>query len=380
MNEQIKETIIAMNREDILKVTGSDLRDKNYEYKRTIGIRINEATPYFQVEKYTQTQVFHENISINNIEETFYQLTNIYKQFHVITRTSEYQLRISKKGKIHLVKKQVEEALVKKAEKNSHNKKKQYILPQDEPVDFLIELGIMDKEGKIRDKKWDKFKQINKYLEFIEDVYGEIETQVPTIIDFGCGKSYLTFALYYYLVKMRKKKCRIIGLDLKEKVIEDLKEIKNTLGYDDLEFYVGDIKEYEADVAIDMVISLHACDTATDYAIAKGIDWKAKVILAVPCCHKEVYRSIQKNAMEPIFKYGLLKERISALMTDGIRAEILTAKGYEVDVMEFIPLEHTPKNIMIRAVKKKQPKEVSKQYKELIETFEIQSTLEKLVQ
>lgn len=240
-----------------------------------------------------------------------------------------------------------------------HNKQKQYILPQGEPVPFLVELGVQTPEGKIVKAKYDKFRQINRYLEFIKDVLPDLvheEGRTVNIIDFGCGKSYLTFALYYYLKVMNQYDIRVTGLDLKADVIENCQSLADKLGYDGLKFLVGDIGSYDGTDSVDMVVTLHACDTATDYALAKAVRWNASVILSVPCCQHELNKQIACDALAPLLKYGLIKERMASLMTDAIRANLLEEQGYDTQILEFIDMEHTPKNILIRAVKRNRMK------------------------
>lgn len=275
-----------------------------------------------------------------------------------------------------------------------HNRVKRYFLEDGEPVDFLVALGVQTPEGKVVKAKYHKFKQINRYLEMVEDILSSIDREdTIRIIDFGCGKSYLTFALYYYLKIKHNKDVEIIGLDLKKDVIEDCNRLKDRLGYRGLRFLQGDIRDYENTERVDMVVSLHACDTATDYAIAKAVGWDASVILTVPCCQHEVNRQIRCPQLDGVLQYSIIKERMSALITDAYRADCLEAVGYETQILEFIELEHTPKNLLIRAVKKgretqkavkmqgrykeKENKQVSP--KELEEYLHIQPLLGKLL-
>lgn len=233
----------------------------------------------------------------------------------------------------------------------SHNRKKQYLLKESVPVGFLQDLGVQTAEGKIVRSRYDKFRQINRFLEFIEDVLPALPTGRPIrIIDFGCGKSYLTFAMYYYLKILKHYDVDMIGLDLKEEVIRYCNELSKKYGYENLHFYQGDIKDFERAENVDMVVSLHACDTATDYALARGIKWGAGVILAVPCCQHELNGQMQCDALESVFSYGLIRERSAALFTDALRAALLEAEGYDTQILEFIDMEHTPKNIMIRGI------------------------------
>ena len=224
-------------------------------------------------------------------------------------------------------------------------------MPENEPIPFLIELGVQAEDGRIRDKKQKKFRQINRFLEFIRDVSDKLpKDKELTIVDFGCGKSYLTFAMYYYLKIMNGYRVRMIGLDLKSDVIQHCNELAKRFGYEELTFLEGDISSFEGVNQVDMVVTLHACDTATDFALAKAVGWKAKVILSVPCCQHEVNRQIANETLAPLFSYGLIKERMAALVTDAMRAEYLKREGYDTQILEFIDMEHTPKNILIRAI------------------------------
>jgi len=272
------------------------------------------------------------------------------KQMQLVTADAEFSVLISKKGKVTIKKKQ-KKAKMRPLDLN-HNRKKQYILQEGVPVPFLQDLGVMTEEGKIVHARFDKFRQINRFLEFIEDILPELDKgRELTILDFGCGKSYLTFAMYYYLHELKEYDIRIIGLDLKKDVIRHCNELSEKYGYEKLRFLEGDIADYTGVNKVDMVVTLHACDTATDYALAKAVGWDAKVILSVPCCQHELNRQMKNDVLSPIMNYGLLKERMAALVTDGLRAEYLKREGYDVQVLEFIDMEHTPKNILLRAVK-----------------------------
>ena len=244
---------------------------------------------------------------------------------------------------------------------------------------FLVDLGIQTADGKVMKSRCDKFRQINRYLEFIADIMPILPTDRPIrIIDFGCGKSYLTFALYYYMNILCKRDIRVVGLDLKEKVIEDCNQLAKRYGYQHLSFVAGDVSQYKTEKQVDMVVTLHACDTATDYALEKAVKWGAGVILTVPCCQHEVNLQIQNEILQPLLKYGLLKERMSALITDGIRANLLEEQGYQVQVMEFIDMEHTPKNILIRAVKDFRGKKRKTGIENTTEFLRVENTLQKL--
>lgn len=258
---------------------------------------------------------------------------------------------MSKKGKATIHSRKTDAPV--QAQAPEHNRKKQYLLEEGKAVPFLVDLGVQTQDGKIVKARYHKFRQINRFLEFVEDVLPALdEDRELTIIDFGCGKSYLTFAMYYYLHELNGRNVRMIGLDLKEDVIEHCSALAVKYGYEKLKFLTGDIASYEGCTQADMVVTLHACDTATDYALQKATEWNAKVILSVPCCQHELNGQIQSSLMQPVLKYGLIKERMAALLTDAFRANLLEEQGYQVQLLEFVDMEHTPKNILIRAVKK----------------------------
>lgn len=305
---------------------------------------------YFQCESFTKTQAFHENMKADEAAERLSDCMAEFRQMQLMTKSMNYTVLVSKKGKVTIQKKR-QQGGVKTAEL-SHNRSKKYILQEGTVVPFLQDLGVMTGEGKIVKSRFDKFRQINRFLEFIEDILPQLDKgRELTILDFGCGKSYLTFAMYYYLHELKEYDIRIIGLDLKKDVIEHCNRLGEKYGYEKLTFLEGDIADYKGVEEVDMVVTLHACDTATDYALAKAVGWKAKVILSVPCCQHELNGQICSEVLAPIMDYGLLKERFAALVTDGLRAKYLEASGYETQVLEFIDMEHTPKNILLRAVK-----------------------------
>lgn len=306
----------------------------------------------FQVTEYKGKQVFHENLeksaAITYITE---QLENFFGQMVLESTTKTVNVLVSKKGTV-TIKQKAQKNEIKQKEL-SHNRKKRYILEEGTAVPFLVDLGVQTKDGKIVNSRYDKFRQINRYLEFIQDIVEDLpKGRELTIVDFGCGKSYLTFAMYYYLKVLKGFDIRVIGLDLKEDVIAYCNELKEKYGYDKMSFTTGDIASYTGVNAVDMVVTLHACDTATDYALEKAVKWGASVILSVPCCQHELNYQLKNEELAVVLKYGLLKERIAALVTDGLRAEMLEQCGYDTQVLEFIDMEHTPKNILIRAVKR----------------------------
>ena len=277
-------------------------------------------------------------------------MSHDYRQLQAESTQYTASVLVSKKGTV-TVKKKARATEAKQADM-THNRTKQYLLPEGEPVPFLVKLGVMTPEGKVVKAKYDKFRQINRFLEFIEDITPVLaRDREITMIDFGCGKSYLTFAMYYYLHERKGYDLRITGLDLKEDVIAHCNRLAKEFGYEKLNFLTGDIADYEGVTQVDLVVTLHACDTATDYALAKAVAWNARAILSVPCCQHELNRQIKNEVLQPVLRYGLLKERMAALITDGLRASMLEEQGYRVQVLEFIDMEHTPKNILLRAVK-----------------------------
>ncbi len=338
----------------------------------------------YQAESFIGTKAYHKNLAPKELPTYIRQLmTEDFKQLEMETESEHIVVLVSKKGKVTIKKKKKQQIKKLTTEDMKHNKKKQYVLPQDIPVPFLVDLGVQTPEGRIVNAKYDKFRQINRYLEFVRDILPSLaKDRTLTIIDFGCGKSYLTFALYYYLKVVNEYDIRVIGLDLKEDVIEKCNALSRKYGYDGLTFHVGDISTYEGVDEVDMVVTLHACDTATDYALEKAVRWNASVILSVPCCQHEMNRQISCKELEPIFKYGLIRERMAALMTDAIRANLLEEQGYETQILEFIDMEHTPKNILIRAVKKQGMRYQNKNQTKLqeLEAFlHVDPTLERLL-
>lgn len=298
----------------------------------------------FQVSYQYEQKIMHENMRQIELLEKIESLLGAYfKQAQIFSVGADYQILFNKKGIGTTIKKPPTRFSVNM----SHNRQKNYLIPEGVPCDFMQYLGVMDDEGKVVKKRYDKFRQLNKYLEFVEDALSYLPEE-PTIIDFGCGKAYLTFALYYYLVKIKQMKVKIIGLDLKEDVIEYCNSVARKLNYEGLSFQKGDIKDFSFAGQVDMVVSLHACDTATDEAIGKAVGWGAKVIYAVPCCQHELFNQLNNDTMMPLLKHGIVKDKLTTLVTDTLRACALEAVGYNVQMVEFIDLEHTPKNILIR--------------------------------
>ncbi|MDN0044189.1 class I SAM-dependent methyltransferase [Mediterraneibacter glycyrrhizinilyticus] len=356
---------------DFIRAVISNPREKDGIIKVKVRPLRKKDKLVFQFESFTAKQAFHKNLEKEEAREQFLEYAGQFRQMQIETTGEEYTVLISKKGKATVKKKTRKEKAG--AADLSHNRRKHYILEEGIPVPFLKDLGVMTEDGKIVRTKTDKFRQINRFLEFIEDILPQLDRDRElTILDFGCGKSYLTFAMYYYLHELKGYDIRIVGLDLKEDVIRHCGNLAEKYGYDKLSFLVGDIADYEGVDQVDMVVTLHACDTATDYALAKAVGWNAKVILSVPCCQHELNAQLSPaggtagtagkrestrgcpaaEILAPVMDYGLLRERFAALVTDGLRAKYLESMGYETQVLEFIDMEHTPKNILLRAVKK----------------------------
>ena len=277
-----------------------------------------------------------------------------FKQLELTAKDGSATVLVRKKGNVTIRRRPAETERAYKTPDLEHNRKKRYILEEGIPVGFLQDLGVQTADGKIVRERYDKFRQINRFLEFVEDILPALPgDRTVRIIDFGCGKSYLTFAMYYYLKTVKAYDVDIIGLDLKADVIKKCNMLRDKYGYDGLKFCQGDIKDYKGAGCVDMVVTLHACDTATDYALHKAVLWNASVILSVPCCQHEMNRQMTCRPLDELFAYGLIRERTAALFTDAIRAQIMETQGYDVQILEFIDMEHTPKNIMLRCVRRK---------------------------
>lgn len=354
--QQLEQLFQQILDNDVFKLIISKPKQKDNKYKKIV---IEKKSDYYQISKYTEKQVFHENVKEHALASRCTELTfEHFLQVNAWTDTWEYYILISKKGNASLKRKKVQGAAVA-VEKNrsncvslEHNRSKNYILEEGTPIPPLVDMGVFTKDGKVVRTMYDKFKQINRFIEMIDDA---IKTSYDTelnVIDFGCGKSYLTFILYYYLTEIKKIKANIIGLDLKADVIKHCNEVAKKYGYDGLRFELGDINGYQTPFAVDMVITLHACDTATDFALYNAITWNARMIFSVPCCQHELNSQIQTNHLKALTDYGIIKERFSALATDAIRGKLLEYCGYKTQLLEFIDFAHTPKNILIRAIKR----------------------------
>lgn len=368
LNEQLNQIVLSNSRrkEEVSKVKVRPL--------------LFRGNLMFQAEELKGRKAFHKNMDKQELNQYLCDaLENTFRQMEVTSVLGTMQVLVSKSGKKTIKVRKNQHQGGKQLPRMTaleHNRKKRYILEEGHPVPFLEDLGVMTREGKVVRSKYDKFRQINRFLEFVEDILPKLsKDREIRIIDFGCGKSYLTFAMYYYLKELKGYQIQIVGLDLKEEVIEHCNGLAKKYGFEKLNFLCGDIASYEGAEQVDMVVTLHACDTATDYALAKAVGWGASVILSVPCCQHELNRQMENQLMKPAFQYGLIKERMAALYTDAIRAQILENHGYRTQILEFIDMEHTPKNILIRAVKEGKRAENGRELKEMMEFLHVKNTL-----
>ena len=391
------------------KLVLSNLTDKTHLYRKTVIQKIElKGNEVYQITRFTEKQAFHENITLNTLTETVLDsFPSIYSQLNIWDINTQWDFKVTKKGKllfnIHEQNRKdpKQTSRTEQSEKNngsltgkcisingapltSHNRQKNYLLKEGTVIPPLVELGIFTKDGKIVHAMYDKYKQINRFLELVEDVVKDYPNKNMHIIDFGCGKSYLTFILYYYLVELKGYHVHMTGLDLKEDVIQKCNETAAKYHYDNLHFEPGDINGYQTTEPVDMVITLHACDTATDYALFNAIQWNAGIILSVPCCQHELNNQIYTDELAALTRYGIVKERMSALMTDVIRANLLEYCGYKTQLLEFIDIAHSPKNILIRAVKGNRSRAKKEQafteVQQLMEAFHVEPALYRILQ
>ena len=379
LNNKIDE-ILSFDK--LIKVVVSNKLNSTVQYNKVVfALKEKNKKEFYQIEKYTDKQVFHENIEINKLKEKLIEIIKgNYKQVAAWSENNTFDLKISKKGKMHLSQKRSDN---KKLVNKSHNKEKNYILKEGMIIEPLIDLGVFTKEGKVVNSKYDKYKQINRFVEIIDDEIKKKDYKELTILDFGCGKSYLTFVLYYYFVKIKNINVKMIGLDLKEDVIKKCNDIAKRYNYENLHFELGDINGFKYNNKVDMVITLHACDTATDYALYNAIKWNSKMIFSVPCCQHEFNGQMKTDDLSILTKYGIIQERVAALMTDSVRGNLLEAVGYKTQLLEFIDISHSPKNILIRASKtkiseEKKSKSLNEVYN-LIKEFNFNPTLYNLL-
>ena len=389
--EELRNRLADFLSERLYQIIISNPRRKEEAFKVKVRPIMMKGSICFQETISRGTQVFHDNYEKDGMLDRLVRyMEEDFRQLEAQSMDGKLNVLVSKKGRMTIKQQKADSPQNQMMPDMSHNRSKQYILKEGVPVPFLIDLDVQTAEGTIIKSRYNKFKQINRYLEFVEDILPALpKERTIHIIDFGCGKSYLTFALYYYLHELKQLDVMITGLDLKTDVINKCNQLAERYGYDQLQFFQGDISTFQGAECVDMVVTLHACDTATDFAIKKAVDWGARVIFTVPCCQHEVNKQIENELLSPVFQYGLLKERISALLTDGIRANLLEEAGYETQVLEFISMEHTPKNILIRAVKRERDASVTNRRKsieesgtalrQLTDALHVETTLQKLM-
>ena len=373
--EALREALSRIAPESVSKAVLSDPVDKTRDRRinvRRIRLKDQEV---FQFERLTEKQAFHENVQEASLVDRLDAAMEDFRQLMIWNGDTVYSFKITKKGKLLTNKQKNREA---GATVQEHDRAKKHLLPEGTVIPPLVDLGVFTKEGKIVKAMYDKYRQIDRFVQMADEALeaAHLTDKKLRIVDFGCGKSYLTFILYYYLTEVRHLSVEMTGLDLKEDVIRHCAEIAKRYGYDHLHFEIGDIARFQSEEPMDMVISLHACDTATDYALYHAVQWKSRLILSVPCCQHEVNHQMDQDAFYSVSQYGILKERMAALVTDGLRADLLRAQGYQVQVLEFIDIEHSPKNILIRAHYTGKPNaEAAERVHALVRDLGIQPTL-----
>ena len=391
--KEIKQALDLFLNESLERILMSNPTDSGKISRSRIRPLLMKGRLVFQAEEQAGKQAFHRNLDRDEAADYVTGLLDgSFRQAEIASGLGKALILVSRKGKVTVkVKQNPRPARIlsagnpasrepERAVLLSHNRKKHYILEEGIPVPFLVDLGVMTKEGRVVNSRYDKYRQINRFLEFIEDILPNLDQdRESTIIDFGCGKSYLTFAMYYYLKELKGYPVRIIGLDLKEDVIEHCSRLGRQYGYEGLSFCHGDIASFEGVEKVDMVVTLHACDLATDYALEKAVNWGARVILSVPCCQHELNGQMENSLLRPVLQYGLIKERMAALYTDAIRAQVLEYRGYRTQILEFIDMEHTPKNILIRAVRQGTKRDNGLQIRELADFLHVKPTVVELL-
>ena len=391
--KEIKQALDLFLNESLERILMSNPTDSGKISRSRIRPLLMKGRLVFQAEEQAGKQAFHRNLDRDEAADYVTGLLDgSFRQAEIASGLGKALILVSRKGKVTVkVKQNPRPARIlsagnpasrepERAVLLSHNRKKHYILEEGIPVPFLVDLGVMTKEGRVVNSRYDKYRQINRFLEFIEDILPNLDQdRESTIIDFGCGKSYLTFAMYYYLKELKGYPVRIVGLDLKEDVIEHCSRLGRQYGYEGLSFCHGDIASFEGVEKVDMVVTLHACDLATDYALEKAVNWGARVILSVPCCRHELNGQMENSLLRPVLQYGLIKERMAALYTDAIRAQVLEYRGYRTQILEFIDMEHTPKNILIRAVRQGKKRDNGLQIRELADFLHVKPAVVELL-
>lgn len=336
---------------ELVKAVFSQPADKTADSKITVRPVSLKGRTVYQAERIHDNKAYHENLDEPGLMKLLErELDGSYRQVLFATQTENIQYILKNNGSYR---RSGKASVQRPGGTQSHDRAREYILREGENIPALVDLGVFTQELRVARSRYDKYKQINRFVELIDDEFRRMDSDEITILDFGCGKSYLTFILYYYFAMKRGIKATIIGYDLKADVVERCNAIAKKYGYDRLRFYVADVtRDVLYDEHVDMLVTLHACDVATDYALDYAVKHGVKHIFSVPCCQHEINSQIKKGGELDIFlRHGIIKERMSALLTDSIRAAVLEDMGYSVDLIEFIDFDHSPKNIMIRAVR-----------------------------
>ena len=370
----------AVNEGTVKLVLSAPTRESTL--RRVTVQRLGET---WQAETLTATQAFHQTLGQQELRELVCRtLRDSLSQLHAWDKTHEYAVRVTAKGRVLQTRRPCASA---PAVRTQHDRQKNYLLPQGEDIPALVDMGIFTKDGRVAAPMDDKYRQINRFVELVDDALSALPDRGDrpfTVLDFGCGKSYLTFVLYHYFTRVRGLPVRMVGLDLKQDVITRCNETARRYGYDGLRFELGDINGYDIDCPVDMVVTLHACDTATDHALFHAVRWEVPLILSVPCCQHEVNGQIKAKELSLLTHYGIVKERFSALLTDALRANLLVCCGYRTQLLEFVDFAHTPKNLLIRAVRGKVPQtardKALQEVKACLEQFGVWPTLPRLLQ
>lgn len=350
--QKLTEKLTELLNEGAQRIILSKPAAKQQLYRKAVLERKGGAKEYWQLAKYTEKQVFHENVEPAALPAAAAALAgDTFMQLNAWTPAAEYNIMLSRKGQM-TVRKSARSVPADETHGAGHDRKKQYLLPEGTVVPPLVDMGVFTPDGRIVKAMYDKYRQINRFLEIIDDAIKDAPPKRLNIIDFGCGKSYLTFLVYYYLTAVRGIEVQMVGLDLKAEVIEHCNTAAARYGYTGLTFALGDINGYAAPFAVDMVLTLHACDTATDHALFNAVQWGARMIFSVPCCQHELNAQMQPESLTLLGRYGIIQERFAALATDAIRGRLLEYCGYKTQLLEFIDFAHTPKNILIRAVRR----------------------------
>jgi SAM-dependent methyltransferase len=347
-------------------------RDRALPAKVTVDPVDLRGETAFRFTSHLADRATHENLVADAARERLGVLLSDYRQGLLQTAEADWQV---------LGEKVLRRPPTRTAAPRGHDRQKRYLLPEGTPVPFLVELGVMTPDGTVRKSRYDKFRQVNRFLELVDDVVPSLRPDgTLRVVDFGCGKSYLTFAIHHLLTEVRGRDVEIVGLDLKADVIATCSAFAARAGLSGLRFEQGDIASFDAGAGVDLVVSLHACDTATDEALAQAVRWQADAILAVPCCQKEAYRQLENSLLAPLLRHGLAKERFAALVTDTLRAQLLELHGYRAQLVELVPLEHTQKNVLIRAVRGAPAGDEAQQaYEELRDALGLEPALERLL-